>query len=96
MTFEEELTNFSSLPAVRLITYTEQDVHLTGLPESLILGNNAASHTGCPMTPVKQPVLTTSRSDTNSLVDVVRNIRKVLDGPMGDCCSLDDNRELQD
>lgn len=56
MTFEEELTNFSSLPAVRLITYTEQDVQLTGLPRITDLRKQRGVAYRVPDDPVKQPV----------------------------------------
>lgn len=56
MTSEEELTNFGSLSAVRLIMYNEQDVHLTGLPRITDLTKQRGFAYRVPMTPVKQPV----------------------------------------
>lgn len=81
VTSEAELDNYSSLPAVRLITYDQQDVHLSTVSGLSELTKHRGFAYRMAAAQAKRPVYILAGRDTEALVAVVKELAKISNAP---------------
>jgi hypothetical protein len=77
-TSEGDLEKFDNLPAVRLITYDEQDRHLAAIPD---LAELTRYRGFAYRVPAKRRTYILAGRDTEAVIDVVKELAKLEDTP---------------